>query len=126
MKTSKLLMFLAFIFCVSLSQTTAAVSQSNAIVKTTVTKDTKANKKSIRKALKKQWTKVAKVKKDVKKFLKDQKENASVGKLLLLALVGLGLIGVGALLDIGILSSIGSLLVLIAIIWWILDLLDII
>jgi hypothetical protein len=40
MDISKLMMFLAFIFCISLSQTaTAAVSQTNEVLTITVAKD---------------------------------------------------------------------------------------
>jgi Flp pilus assembly protein TadB len=125
MKTSKLMMFLAFFFCVSLSQTaTAAVSQTNEALTTTVAKDNqKLDAKTLKKSIKQQFKKV---KKDVKKFLKDQKENASVGKLLLLALVGLACIGLGAILGIGFIIWLGWLFITIAIVLWVLQLIGVI
>ena len=125
MKTSKLMMFLAFFFCVSLSQTaTAAVSQTNEALTTTVAKDNqKLDAKTLRKSIKQQFKKV---KKDVKKFLKDQKENASVGKLLLLVLVGLACIGLGVILGIGFISWLGWLFITIAIVLWVLQLIGVI
>jgi Flp pilus assembly protein TadB len=128
MKTSKLIMFLAFIFCLSLSETaTAAASQSNvasiATVATVAKDHQKFDAKTFKKSIKQQFKKV---KKDVKKFLKDQKENASVGKLLLLAIVGLACIGLGAILEIGFIVNIGSLLIVIAIVLWILGVIGVI
>jgi len=125
MKTSKLIMFLAFIFCLSLSETaTAAASQSNVASIATVAKNhQKFDAKTFKKSIKQQFKKV---KKDVKKFLKDQKENASVGKLLLLAIVGLACIGLGAILEIGFIVNIGSLLIVIAIVLWILGIIGVI
>lgn len=128
MKTSKIVMLLAFIFCVSLSQTaTAAISQSDAALSTVIAKDSKKNtSKTFRKVLKKQFAKVLKAKKDVKKFLKETKENASTGKLLLLALVGLVLLGLGGLLGLQFIAGIGGLLITIAVVWWILQLVGVI
>jgi hypothetical protein len=59
--------------------------------------------------------------------LKDQKENASTGKLLLLlALVGLACIGLDVILSIGFIGYIGGILITIAIVWWILQLVGVI
>lgn len=124
MKTSKLIMFFAFVFCISLSQTaTAAVSQSNDVLTTAVTKNNqKLNVKNLKKSIDQKFKKV---KKDVKKILKDQKENASVGKLLLVALVGLAFIGLGALLNIGFFGWLGGIFITIAIVWWVLQLIGV-
>jgi Flp pilus assembly protein TadB len=121
MKMNQLMVFLAFIFCISLSQTaTAAASQSNEVLTTTAAKgNQKLDAKTLKKSIKNQFKKV---KKDVKQFFKDQKENASVGKLLLLAIVGLACVGLGVILEIGYIAYIGWILITIAIVWWILEL----
>ena len=125
MKTSKLMLLLTFIFCISLSQTAmAAVSQTNEVLTTTVAKDNqKLDAKTLRKSIKQQFKKV---KKDVKQFLKDQKENASNGKLLLLVLVGLACIGLGVILGVGFISWLGWLFITIAIVLWVLQLIGVI
>lgn len=128
MKTSKIVMLLAFIFCVSLSQSaTAAISSSDAVLTTTIEKASKKDRQAnIKKVLRKQWTKVVKLKKDVKKFLKEKKENGSATKVSL-AIAGLICLVLGWILPgIGILTTIGSILIAIAVIWWVLDFLDII
>jgi Flp pilus assembly protein TadB len=126
MKTTKVFLFLAFLFCISFSKNAeAAASQSNQISMTTIVKDKQQlSTKSLKKSIKKKFKKV---KKDVKKFLKGQKENASVRKLLLLAIVGLAMIGLSAIISgISFIGFIGGILVTIAVVWWILQLLDII
>lgn len=125
MKISKLIMFFAFVFCISLSQTaTAAMSQSNEVLTTTATKNNqKLDIKNLKKSIDQQFKKV---KKDVKKILKDQKENASVSKLLLVAIVGLAFIGLGALLNIGFFVWLGGIFITIAIVWWVLQLIGVI
>ncbi len=127
MKTSKVILFLAFIFCVALSQTvTAAVSQSDAILVTSIAKSEKANDLNLKTMATKQFAKVLKFKKNVKNLLKAEKENASNSKLLLLAIVGLALIGVGGLLGSSFLYGIGGIVLTIAVVWWILQLVGVV
>lgn len=125
MKAIKVFLLLSFVFCIGFSQTaTAAASQSSAALTTVVTKENqKLDAKNLTKTIKNQFKKV---KKDAKKFLKDQKENVSNGKLLLLGLVGLALIGLGAIFGASYIAYIGSLLITIAIVWWILQLIGVV
>ncbi|MFK7950557.1 MAG: hypothetical protein AB8G11_23425 [Saprospiraceae bacterium] len=126
MKQTKVIMFLAFIFCMSFSMSSFAAVEMTVNSTETIAKNEVVSKKSLKKQVRKQWKKVLTKVKDVKKTLKEKAENASNGQLLLLALVGLGCLVIGLLLGSGFIWGIGSLLITIAIVWWILKLIGIV
>lgn len=130
MKQTKVMMFLAFIFCVTFS--TFSMSAS-AAVQTVRSMDATAQneavaQKSLKKQLRKQWKKVLTKVKEVKKTLKEKAENISVsnGQLLSLALVGLACIGLGVILTSSFITSLGGLFITIAIVLWVLKLIGIV
>lgn len=130
MKQTKVMMFLAFIFCVTFS--TFSMSAS-AAVQTVRSMDATAQneavaQKSLKKQLRKQWKKVLTKVKEGKKTLKEKAENISVsnGQLLSLALVGLACIGLGVILTSSFITSLGGLFITIAIVLWVLKLIGIV
>ena len=130
MKQTKVMMFLAFIFCVTFS--TFSMSAS-AAVQTVRSMDATAQneavaQKSLKKQLRKQWKKVLTKVKEGKKTLKEKAENISVsnGQLLSLALVGLACIGLGVILTSSFITSLGGIFITITIVLWVLKLIGIV
>lgn len=117
--------FTLLLFVSSFQTAFAATSTSNVGDFSTITTETVSAKKS-KKSLRKQFRKVIKsVKQKVKSVKESLKENASSGQLLVLGLVGLALIGLGAILGIGFLSYVGGIVILIAAVWLVLKLVGI-
>lgn len=126
MKQTKVMMFLAFIFCMSFSMSASAAVEMTTSSMETIAKNEGVSKKSFKKQLRKQWKKVLTKVKEGKKILKEKAENVSNGKLLLLLLVGLACIGLGVILGAGFITGLGSLFITIAIVLWVLGLIGII
>ena len=130
MKQRKVMMFLAFIFCVTFSTFSMSASAAVQTVRSmdTTAKNEAVAQKSLKKQFRKQWKKVLTKVKEVKKTLNEKAENISIsnGQLLSLALVGLACIGLGAILTSGFIASLGGLFITIAIVLWVLKLIGII
>jgi Flp pilus assembly protein TadB len=117
--------FTLLLFVANLQTTFAAVSNSNLTDFSTITTENTQTKMS-KKTLRKQFRKAVKsIQKGIKNVKETVKEQASNGQLLVLGLVGLGVILLGQVLSIGLLVSIGGIVVVIAVVWFILKLLNV-
>lgn len=127
MKQTKVMLFLAFIFCMSFSvnSTAALIVDSGSTEK--VIKTDILSKKNIKKQLRKNWKTIKSKLTDIKHTLKEKAENVSSGKLLLIGIVGLLFILLGAILNIanvgGLFISIGGILIVVAVVLWVLQVL---
>lgn len=118
--------FTFLLFVAGFQNAIAAVSTSNTTDFSVITTET-LNGKKAKKSLKSEFKKVVQsIKKGVKSVKESLKEQVSSGKLLLLGLVGLGLIGLGYILGIGFLVSVGGIVILIAAVWLVLKLVGVV
>ena len=73
MKQTKVMMFLAFIFCISFSMSSFAAAEATINTSKAINKQKIMSQKDFRKQFRKQWKKVKTKFKEIKKTLNDKK-----------------------------------------------------